>query len=97
MEIIGIRLVLSIINLVILIYLMSIFISKYVKIRSDFILGFLLFSLALFMRTLFASPIIKILIFGIAEPSIVDPYRLVADVFELFALIILLFVCPRWS
>jgi hypothetical protein len=89
------RLVLSLINICFLVFLIMIFSRRYMELKSPFTLGFLLFSLALFFRTFFAAPIIKVLIFGLATHSIVDPYRLIADVFELVSLIILLYLTTR--
>lgn len=94
-SILYIRLIISIINLIILTYLIYTFAKKYREIKSEFTLGFLLFALALWLRTFFAAPIVKIFIFGISTASIVDPYRLIADVFELFALGIFLYISTR--
>lgn len=89
------RLVISSINLLILLVLIYIFIHKYRELPSTFTLGFLLFALALFFRTLFAAPIIKVFVFGISSSSIVDPYRLIADIFELVSLLIFIYITTR--
>ncbi len=94
-SILYIRLIISIVNLSILTYLIYAFAKKYREIKSEFTLGFLLFALALWFRTFFAAPIVKIFIFGISTASIVDPYRLIADVFELFALGVFLYISTR--
>ncbi len=89
------RMILSLINLLLLIGLIYIFTKKYRELPSTFTLGFLLFALALFFRTLFAAPIIKVFIFGVTTSSIVDPYRLIADVFELVSLLIFIYITMR--
>jgi hypothetical protein len=93
--ILGARFGLSIINLGMLLILIFIYFKRYRELTSPFTLGFLLFSLALFFRTFFAAPIVKVFFFGVATHSIVDPYRLVADVFEMTSLIILLYLTTR--
>lgn len=89
------RLVLSFFNLVILLALIYMFVKKYREIPSTFTLGFLLFALALFFRTLFAAPIVKIFVFGIPTASVVDPYRLIADIFEFVSLLIFIYISTR--
>ncbi len=86
---------LSIINLSILAILINAFIKRYMQIKSEFTMAFLLFSLTLFLRTLFASPILRLIILGEETHSIVDPYRLVADIFELIALSIFFYISTR--
>jgi hypothetical protein len=89
------RVVLSSINLALLVILISLFIKKYRTIRSEFTLGLLLFSLALFFRTLFSAPLINYFVFGSTVSLPVDPYRLIADVFELIALTIFIYIATR--
>ena len=89
------RLVFSVINIVILSALVCIFLKRYLELRSTFTLGFLLFALALFFRTFFAAPIIKVFILGVEASSEVDHYRLIADVFETFALSIFIYLSTR--
>ncbi len=89
------RLVFSVINLLLLSVLVYIFFKRYVELKSTFTLGFLLFALALFFRTLFAAPIVKVFVFGMDASSVVDPYRLVADVFETISLCILTYLSTR--
>lgn len=89
------RLGFSLANISILLVLTYIFFRRYRELKSPFTLGFLLFSLALFFRTFFAAPIVKILFFGVSTHSVVDPYRLIADVFELFSLLILIYLTTR--
>jgi hypothetical protein len=86
------RLVFSVINLIILSLLVCIFFKRYLELKSVFTLGFLLFALALLFRTFFAAPIIKVFVFGVETSSVVDHYRLVADVFETLALSILVYL-----
>ncbi len=89
------RLGFSLVNIAILLVLTYIFLRRYRELKSPFTLGFLLFSCALFFRTFFAAPIVKIIFFGVATHSVVDPYRLIADAFELVSLIILIYLTTR--
>ncbi len=89
------RLAFSIINLVILSVLVYIFLKRYLDLKSTFTLGFLLFAMALFFRTFFAAPIIKVFVFGVETSSEVDHYRLIADVFETLALSIFIYMSTR--
>jgi hypothetical protein len=70
------------------------FARKYREIHSIYTLGFLIFAVALLFRTFFASPLIKILL-GIHYASGIDEYRVIADVFELFALGVFLYISTR--
>jgi hypothetical protein len=89
------RMVLSSLNLLILSGLVFVFIKKYREIQSTFTLGFLLFALTLFFRTLFAAPIIKVFVFGVTTSSVIDPYRMIADLFEFVSLLIFLYITTR--
>lgn len=89
------RLVFSVINLAILSGLVYIFFKRYLELKSTFTLGFLLFALALLFRTFFAAPIIKVFVFGIEASSVVDPYRLIADMFETLALLVFIYISTR--
>jgi len=89
------RLFFSVINLLLLSVLVWIFFRRYIELKSTFTLGFLLFALALFFRTLLAAPIVKVFVFGVDVSSVVDHYRLVADVFETIALSILVYLSTR--
>lgn len=89
------RLVLSIINIGVLGFLIIIFLNRYSKVKSEFTLGFLLFSTALFFRTVLSSPIVRFLILNDPHHTIIDPYRLIADVFEIIALGIFLYISTR--
>jgi hypothetical protein len=90
----NIRLVLSALNLGILLILISMLSIKVRKIRSKHTIGFLIFAVALLLRTFFASPYLKILL-GIHFASGIDVYRVYADLFELFALLIFLYISTR--
>ncbi len=89
------RLVFSLINLAILSVLVYIFFKRYLELKSPFTLGFLLFSLALFFRTFFSAPIINILVSGVGTSNVLDNFRLIADIFETFALSILVYLSTR--
>lgn len=89
------RMSLSLINIVLLIILIYIFSKRRLEVCSIFTTGFLLIALALFVRTLFASPIIRLVFLNEARHTIVDPYRLVADVFEFIALSTFVYISTR--
>lgn len=89
------RMILSLINLSLIFMLISIFLNEYKKVNSPITLGFLLFVIALFFRTIFAGPIIRLIFIGVRTPSVVDPYRLIGDFFELIALCLLLYLSTR--
>lgn len=83
----------SLINLCLLGVFIFIFGKRHLQFRSTFTLGFLIFAIALFIRTFFASPIFNMLL-GY-EVEIGDYYRFIADIFELAALLIFLYVIER--
>lgn len=89
------RTVLSVANISILIILIYFFIKRFLELRSEFTSGLLLFSVALLFRTVFSSPIIRFFVLGDPHHSIVDPYRLIADILELSALAIFLYISTR--
>lgn len=91
------RVTLTLINLSLIFLLISIYLNEYKKINSPITLGFLLFVIALFSRTLFAGPLIRVIFVGTRISSVADPYRLVGDFFELFALCVLLYLSTRDS
>lgn len=93
--ILGLRTILTIINLGILTLLTYMFVKRYLRIRSNFTLGFSLFGMALFFRTFLSAPFVKILVFNVPTSSVIDPYRLIADVFEFLALLIFLYISTR--
>ncbi len=78
--------VLSVVNIVFLSIMIYIFTLRYREISSRFNLGFLLIVVALLLRTFFSSPIIRLALLHEEVHSLVDPYRLVADIFETIAL-----------
>lgn len=89
------RMTLSVVNIVILSFLIYIFTKRYLQIKSEFTMGFLLFALALFFRTVFSSPIVRFFVLGEESHSIVDPYRMIADIFEVVALSIFLYISTK--
>jgi hypothetical protein len=89
------RMSLSIVNMSLLAVLIFIYTKRYMDIRSKFNLGFYLVVVALFFRTLFSSPVLRFFLLHTEAHSIVDPYRLIADVFELVAVSIFLYITTR--
>lgn len=86
---------LSLINIALLLTLIYLFSKRRSEVPSVFTTGFLLIALALFVRTLFSSPIIRFVLFNDARHTIVDPYRLLADVFEFIALSTFVYISTR--
>ncbi len=82
--------VLSSINVVLLIILIITYSSIYVKTRSPFTIGLIIFSGALLMKDLFSNPIV-IGAFGFHSFGL-GPFVLIPDLFELAALIVLLYL-----
>ncbi len=78
--------------MILLFILILLFIRRYIDIPSKFTLGFLLVVVALFFRTFFSSPVIRFFFFGLETHTIVDPYKLIGDIFETFALATFLFM-----
>jgi hypothetical protein len=90
-----IRVVVDIVDMTLLLVLMGLFVKRYKEVKSEFTLGFLLVVSALFIRTLFSAPILRFLMLHQETSTIMDPYRLVADLFELGALSVFLYISTR--
>ncbi len=78
----------SIILLLVLIY---IFLQNYLKLRSNFTLGLLLFSVILLFNAIATCPIFYTLISPIFDVSVIHFY-IAASVFEFIALLVLTFL-----
>ncbi|GBE55002.1 MAG TPA: hypothetical protein ENH28_05950 [Euryarchaeota archaeon] len=89
------RFIFGVINLTILTVLVYFFFKRYREVKSTFTLGFLLFALALFFKTFFSAPIIKVFIFGVKTSNVVGPYMLIADIFETISLLIFIYITTR--
>ncbi|MBI5253265.1 MAG: hypothetical protein HY930_02540 [Euryarchaeota archaeon] len=89
------RMSLGLINIALLIFLIYHFSKRRSEIPSIFTTGFLLIALALFVRTVLSSPIIRFILFNEERHTIVDPYRLIADVFEFIALGTFVYISTR--
>lgn len=91
----SIRMIFASINLVLLFMLISIYVNEYKKVNSVFTLAFLIFVVTLFFRTFFSTPVIDVIFYDIRTASILDKYKILADVSEFIALSILLYFSTR--
>ena len=85
----------ALINLLLLFMLISIYVNEYKRIHSVFTLGFLIFVVTMFFRTFFSDTIIKLLFFDVRTASVLDEYRIFADISEFIALSVFLYFSTR--
>jgi hypothetical protein len=86
--------VLSTVNIVLLIFLLTTYIDIYRKTRSQFTLGLIIFSLVFLLNALTANPLF-IWIFGFRAFGL-GPFALLPDVFEFIALTVLLYLSAKY-
>ncbi|NOZ76810.1 MAG: hypothetical protein GXO65_03865 [Euryarchaeota archaeon] len=91
----AIRVVVDIVDISLLVVLVGLYIKRYEEVKSEFTMGFLLVAAALLIRTLFSAPFLRLVILHQEISTVIDPYRLVADFFELGALSVLLYISTR--
>ncbi len=88
------RLVFSSINIVLLIVLIISYASIYIKTKSEFTIGLLLFAMFFLMKDIAWSPLVVALagfnVFGLG------PFAFLPDVFELVALSVLLYLSVKY-
>ncbi len=82
--------ILSTINIVLLVILIVNYASIYVKTRSEFTIGLLIFAGALLLKDLVSNPFF-IGVFGF-RPFGLGPFVLIPDIFEFAALMVLLYL-----
>ncbi len=86
--------VLSTLNVVLLIVLLTTYIDIYRKTRSQFTLGLIIFSLVFLLRTLTANPLFM-RVFGFQAFGL-GPFALLPELFELAALSVLLYLSAKY-
>jgi hypothetical protein len=82
------------INMVLLIVLIYLFLQDYIKVRSYFTLGLVIFAVVLFINALLSCPSVQYL-FSEYEACPYEPYHAAASVFETIALVVLLYISTR--
>jgi len=86
--------VVSTINIALLIFLLLIYADIYIKTRSEFTIGLIIFSATLLLYALTSNPII-IWAFGF-RPFGLGPFALLPDLFTLAALVVLLYLSIKY-
>jgi hypothetical protein len=86
--------VISTVNVVLLVFLLTTYIDIYRKTRSQFTFGLILFSLVFLLRTLTANPLFM-WVFGFRAFGL-GPFALLPDLFELAALSVLLYLSAKY-
>jgi hypothetical protein len=86
--------VVSTINVTLLVFLLLTYADIYIKTRSEFTIGLMLFSIVLLLNALASHPFI-IWLFGF-RPSGLGPFALLPDLFTLGALAVLLYLSVRY-
>ena len=85
-----VKTVLSTINATLLIFLMVIYIDLYNKLKSEFTIGLLIFSMILLLYALVSNPILQN-IFGFRGIGL-GPFAMLPDLFTCLALVLLLYL-----
>jgi hypothetical protein len=86
--------VLSTINATLLIFLFSAYLGIYRKVKSDFTLGLMVFSIILLFYALSSNPLVQ-RVFGFRAFGL-GPFAMLPDLFTCVALIILLYLTFRY-
>jgi len=88
------RTVVSTINIALLVFLIATYVSIYMKTRSEFTIGLLIFAVVFLMKDLTASPFV-IGAFGFGLFGL-GPFALLPDLFESMALSVLLYLSVKY-
>ncbi len=86
--------VVSTINVVLLLILLITYSDMYVKTKSEFLIGLMIFSLVLLLNALTSNPLIT-QIFGFRAAGL-GPFALLPDLFVFVALVILLYLTFKY-
>jgi len=86
--------VISTINVTLLIFLLFTYISIYIKTRSEFTIGLVIFSMIFLLNALASNPLM-IWTFGF-RPFGLGPFALLPDLFTLGALVVLLYLSAKY-
>ncbi|MCW4046755.1 MAG: hypothetical protein NWE99_04225 [Candidatus Bathyarchaeota archaeon] len=86
--------VLSTVNVVLLVFLLTIYVDVYRKTRSQFTIGLIIFSAVFLVRAIAANPLVMrafgFIAFGLG------PFALLPDLFEFVALAVLLYLSIKY-
>ena len=85
-----VKTVISTINVTLLVFLLAIYIDMYRKLRSEFTMGLIIFSLTLLLYALSSNPIMQS-IFGFRGAGL-GPFAMLPDLFTSIALAVLLYL-----
>jgi predicted membrane protein len=89
-----VRTVLSAVNITLLVVLIVTYASIYIKTRSEFTIGLLIFAIVFLMKDLAANPFV-IGAFGFRLYGL-GPFALLPDLFEFVALTVLLYLSVKY-
>lgn len=88
------KMVVSTINVTLAVFLMAIYVSIYLKTRSEFTIGLIIFSTVIFLNALVSNPFViwanGFLLVGLG------PFAMLPDIFTFVALIVLLYLSFRY-
>jgi len=88
-----VKTILSSINATLLVFLLATYVDMYRKIRSEFTIGLILFSLILLLYALSSNPLLQWL-FGFRAFGL-GPFAMLPDLFTTLALVVLLYLTMK--
>ena len=88
-----VKTILSTVNITLLVFLLSSYFDMYRKIRSEFTIGLILFSLTLLLYALSSNPLLQ-WIFGFRAFGL-GPFAMLPDLFTTIALVVLLYLTMK--
>lgn len=86
--------VISSVNITLGSVLLVTYVSLYKKLKSEFVIGFILFSLIFLLYALFSNPVLQF-IFGFRAFGL-GPFAMLPDLFALFALVVLIYLTLKY-
>jgi hypothetical protein len=90
----GVTVVLSTVNVALLVFLFSAYLGIYRKVKSDFTLGLMVFSVILLFYALSSNPLLQ-RVFGFRAFGL-GPFAMLPDLFTCVALSVLLYLTFRY-
>ena len=88
-----VKTILSTINATLLVFLLATYVDMYKKLRSEFTIGLILFSLILLLYALSSNPLLQ-WIFGFRAFGL-GPFAMLPDLFTTLALVVLLYLTMK--
>jgi len=89
-----IRTLISTVNVAMLVFLFATYIDIYLKTKSEFTVGLMIFSIVLLMNAIASNPLVH-LIFGFRAFGL-GPFAMLPDLFTFAALVILLYMTIKY-